>query len=105
MDWSTYVRRTVGKDSRQRDIALRTGLDQATISRWLSGEVRTLTPATVTRFAREYDRPVLEAFVYAGLLSESDARVRVIKPRTLDGFTLDELLHEVTLRTSRADAS
>lgn len=105
-DWRTYVRRTVGDGITQVDIAQRTGVDQTTISRWLSGGSRARTPDMVGRFARAYGRPVLEAFVYAGLISEGDARVRVIKPRTLDGFTLDELLREVTARTSRGvDAS
>jgi len=106
MDWRTYVRRTAGDDIRQLTIAQRTGINQTTVSRWLSGERRAITPQSVTNFARGYDRPVLEAFVAAGLLSEADARVRVIRPRTLDGFTVEELLEEVAQRTRQgADAS
>lgn len=104
--WDTYVSRTVGPGTSQVEIAERTGIDQTTISRWLSGGPRPRTPQMVTRFARGYDRPVLEAFIAAGLISTSDARVRVVKPRSLAGFTLAELWHEINRRTSRdADAS
>lgn len=103
MDWPTYVRRTVGKGERQLDIAKRTGVDQTTISRWLSGGSRSLTPATVAKFARGYDRPVVDAFVHAGLITEEDAQLRT---RSLAAFTLSELLAEAAKRTAtEADAS
>lgn len=101
MDWRSYVRNTVGND-RQVDIARRTDIDQTTISRWLTGVPRGLSPASVTKFARGYGAPVLEAFVAAGLLTDADIVERV--PR-LDDFTIAELLAEIARRTEQADAS
>lgn len=99
MDWVDYVRQTIGRDARQREVAEQTGLDQATVSRWMRGDRRQLTPYSVTKFANGYGRPVLEAFVAAGLISEADARVRTIRPKTLDSFDVDDLLAEVARRT------
>lgn len=101
MRWTEYVQSVTSGD-KQVAIAARTGVDQATISRWLRDDHARCSPVSVTKFAHGYKRPVLEAFVAAGLLDERDARVRVIHPRTLDGFTVDELLAEVSKRASVA---
>lgn len=94
--WAEYVRDTAGGE-RQIDIAARTGLDQTTISRWLNGEMRALTARSVTLFARGYDRPVLEAFVLAGLIDSEDAQARVVIA-SLDDLGDADLIAELARR-------
>lgn len=98
--WVAYVRHTAGQDA-QKTIALKTGIDQTTVSRWYSGERRALTPSSVTRFARGYNRPVLEAFVHAGLITAKDARVRVVRT-SLSKVPIPELAAEIARRSSAA---
>lgn len=100
MNWATYVHNTAGRNVRQREIAAKTDIDQTTISRWQRGERRSITMETVRKFATGYDRPILEAFVAAGFLTDAEAKVRVIRPRVLDHFTIDELLAELARRTT-----
>jgi transcriptional regulator with XRE-family HTH domain len=70
--WSVYFQR-VTKGSNQNVVAERTGLDQATISRWLR-QGRPGRPGLVAQFARAYpeETTVLEAFVAAGFLREGE---------------------------------
>lgn len=75
--WIDYVRSVIEPGERQIDIAARTGIDQTTISRWLSGEQKSITPRSVALFARGYGRPVLEGFVVAGFLTESEAGLKL----------------------------
>jgi transcriptional regulator with XRE-family HTH domain len=96
--WVAYVRHTVGDDS-QSIIARKTGIDQTTVSRWYSGERRALTIGSVTRFARGYKRPVLEALVQAGLITAKDARVRVVQT-PLTKVPISELAAEIARRAS-----
>lgn len=75
MTWSDYVRHTIGTDQ-QVDAARRTRVDQTTISRWVRGG-QAGRAENVVKFARAYQRPVLEALVVAGFISESEARAQV----------------------------
>jgi transcriptional regulator with XRE-family HTH domain len=96
--WTDYVQSVVEPGERQIDIAARTGIDQTTISRWLSGDQKSITPRSVALFARGYGRPVLEAFVVAGFLTESEAGLKisdVVDPRKLSDAVL---LREVQRR-------
>jgi len=102
--WGEYVRSTVKPGERQIDIAARCHIDQTTISRWLHDEQRSITPQTVAAFAHGYGRPVLEAFVHAGLITADDARVRVVRAKSLDDISTDALLAELQKRT-KASAS
>lgn len=84
--WSVYVQR-VTKGSKQNVVAKRTGLDQATISRWFKhGPGR---PELVAQFARAYpeETTVLEAFVAAGFLREGESGDETLSLET------DELVH------------
>lgn len=99
--WAEYVRE-VARGDRQTDISERTGIDQTTISRWLNGEMRAVTPRSVTRFAQGYNRKVLEAFVVAGLISESDARARVTVPAGLGMYDDASLISELARRHEQA---
>jgi transcriptional regulator with XRE-family HTH domain len=94
--WAEYVRDVAGAE-RQIDIAARTGIDQTTISRWLKDEVQRVTPRSVALFARGYDRPVLEAFVIAGLISSEDAQARVVI-QSLDSIDDAALIAELARR-------
>jgi len=74
--WTEYVLAVVQPGERQVDIARRTGIDQTTVSRWLNGEQRSITSTAVAKFARAYERPVLEAFIVAGFITEDEAGVK-----------------------------
>lgn len=99
MQWSQYVHRVIGTD-RQVDVARKTGIDQTTISRWLNPEVgqsRRISSQAVAAFARGYDRPVLEAFVVAGFLTEEEAGLRVVE-KDLGAIDTAVLAREVARR-------
>lgn len=105
MQWIEYVRRVIG-DDRQVDVARKTGIDQTTISRWLSSEgteTKRISSQSVAAFARGYGLPVLEAFVIAGFLTEEEAGVQVVEAQ-LDTIPAETLLSEL-LRRQRADES
>src|SRR4051794_24753341 len=93
--WTEYVMTIIEPGERQIDIARRTGIDQTTVSRWLNGESRAITPASVSKFARGYGRPVLEAFVVAGFLTGDEAEVKqsdvVVWQKITDGELMREL--------------
>ena len=102
MHWSQYVARVVGRD-RQIDVARKTGIDQTTISRWLNpveGKSRRISSQAVAAFARGYDRPVLEAFVIAGFLTEEEAGMTPDVPPPLTEVSKAELIAELDRRMS-----
>lgn len=104
MTWTAYVKHAIG-DDKQVAVAEKTSIDQTTISRWLHGETRSLTPQTVSRFAHGYNLPVVEAFVEAGLLTADDIKVRVVTRRTLSDVSTAVLLDELSRRTRSESAS
>lgn len=72
--WAVYVTVvSAGAEERQQDVAERSGVTQATISRWAGGKATPTNPAKVAAFAKAYGRNVLEAFIAAGMLEEEDA--------------------------------
>lgn len=79
LTWPEYVRAVVGQD-RQIDISEKTGIDTATISRWLKPRPDRsntgVSSQTVLHFARGYRRPVLEALLVAGFVTEEEAGMR-----------------------------
>lgn len=101
MEWSTYVRRVIGND-KQVDVARKTGIDQTTISRWLNPErgAARISSQSVAAFARGYERPVLEAFVVAGFLTEREAGIVPNPPPPLEGVPSDELIAELHRRVA-----
>lgn len=74
--WRRYVRDIIG-DDRQIDVSRKTGIDQATVSRWLRDVPGDKPPSisyqTVRAFALGYGRDVIEAFTVAGILSEEES--------------------------------
>lgn len=101
MEWNAYVRRVTGAD-RQVDVARKTGIDQTTISRWLNparGHAR-ISSQSVVAFARGYQRPVLEALVAAGFITEQEAGIVPDPPKPLEIVPSEELLAELKRRMS-----
>lgn len=101
--WQDYVEAIVGED-RQVDIARKAGVDQGTVSRWLvgrEGKNGGLSPATARKFARGYKRPVIEAFVAAGLLSPEEAGMKAPTHRPLSRSTLSKMTDTEFVRLFR----
>ncbi|MEV0994697.1 helix-turn-helix transcriptional regulator [Nonomuraea sp. NPDC050202] len=96
MSWWEYVERVSGGIS-QDAIGKRMGMRQTSISRWQS---TTPKPQTVAAFARAFDRPVLEAFIAAGFLTEEDAGLREV-PADLTVVDSDLLLAEIRRRLAQ----
>lgn len=100
MSWPDYLTRISGGDQ-QKDIATAARVSGPTVSRWMAGD-QGVDPATAAAVARHYGRPVLEAFVAAGYLTEKEARGRFVSP-DITQLSDDELLAEVRRRMKRED--
>lgn len=100
--WDAYIRTFIEPGERQVDVAQRTGIDQTTVSRWLNGERRSLTSQSVAKFARAYDRPVLEAFVVAGFLTAEEAGLTFSDLVDLSRVSDRDLLAELRRRMSHS---
>src|SRR5262245_49331514 len=94
MTWREYVRHVAGED-RQVEISTRTGIDQGTISRWMREDQAPISPRSVRMFATGYRVPVLEAFIVAGFLSESEAGISAPRERQWSDVSDAELAAEV----------
>lgn len=83
--WSAYVLAVAGSTTPQKEIATRSGVDQATISRWRDpGYDRTPTPAKVAMFCRAYKKNPLQGFVAAGLIDAGEAKLTKAERDYLD---------------------
>jgi transcriptional regulator with XRE-family HTH domain len=102
MTWTEYVKATAGADL-QNEIARKMGVDQSTASRWLRGAPAG-KPSNVAAFAKAYGRPVLEAFVAAGFLTDDDAHTQVTITRHEDPSD-EELLDLLRRRLDRDQRS
>lgn len=96
MSWSSYVKR-VSRDAPQSAIAKRAGISQSAVGRWKDSAPK---PGNVRAFAVAYDRPVLEAFIEAGFLTQQDANL-ITPPIDLTRISDDELIEEVRRRVKR----
>jgi hypothetical protein len=83
--WAAYVKAVAGDETAQA-IADRItervgqGVSQPTISRWLGGRHSgELKPGNVAAFATAFGRPVLQAFLAAGLLKREDVGTGLTK--------------------------
>ena len=70
--WQQYVRTLVGSD-KQTEVAHKTGIAQATISRWLTGEKVPTNAAQAAKLATEYGDNPRVAFVAADMLTVEQA--------------------------------
>lgn len=91
MEWIDEVR---GTDS-LREVARRTGLNQATLNRQVN--LDQLTYESVRDIARAYGRPVLADLIALGHLTESDAGIEGVE-RALHSATDAQLVLEVSRR-------
>lgn len=93
--WWDYVQ-SVTNGASGRDIAARVDFDPSAVSRWKKGE----SPRWdfVLKFARAYNRNVLEALVEAGMLTDAEANLREVKVGVSD-LTTEQLLEEALRRT------
>ena len=99
VNWWLYVRRIAGTEV-QVEISRRTGLLGPTLSRWKSG-TQGVDPDSAATFARAYGRPVVEAFVAAGFLTEAEAKVRPAAAPNYSQLTNDQLLDLVRERMTQ----
>lgn len=101
MPWWTYVERTARGDT-QAKIAEKSGVTSPSVGRWAKGSLP--DPSTAAKFAREYGRPVLEAFVAAGFLTPEEARQRPTQHHTYgDQELVDEVLRRIREGRSEPD--
>lgn len=99
MTWWEYVRHVAGTDV-QTAIADRTGIAQATVSRWkLRRQAVDATNAVIV--ARAFGRPAVEALVVAGFLKPEDVDAQVTITRHEDPS--DEQLLELLRRRLQRD--
>lgn len=98
MTWWEYVRRTAGTDV-QTVIAERTGIAQATVSRWKLGRQAVDATSAVT-VARAFGRSPVEALVIAGFLKPAEVDAQVTITRHEDPSD-DELLALLERRLRR----
>ncbi|MBU3749663.1 MAG: helix-turn-helix transcriptional regulator [Mycobacterium sp.] len=96
--WGEYVKRvTPGKT--QSEIAALAGIDQTGVSRWLNG-LSTPRVDSVIRFARNLNRPPLEALVAAGYITREEAGIPPGLQISVRELPTDELLAEIRRRVS-----
>jgi hypothetical protein len=95
--WWQYVTKTIRKDT-YSSAAKRVGVDKSAFTRWKNGARP--DPNLVVKFARNYNRNVLEALVAAGFLTEEEADLREVDTggTTLKEATDAELTEELLLR-------
>lgn len=95
MSWWSYVEH-VAKTSRQRSISDRADLDPTAVTRWKQGHIPKAD--MVAKFARAYERPVLEAFVAAGFLTPAEADEQPSAIPSLESLDEDDLIKEIRRR-------
>lgn len=96
--WRTYVQSVTQGDA-QIVMREKTGIDQGTISRWMSPD-RTrsaLTADTARKFATAYRRPILEVLVNAEVLTEEEAGIKAGPIPTLDDASIEALVRDAKL--------
>ena len=103
MPWWTFVQQTARGDTQAR-IGGRIGVTGPSVGRWSKGALP--DPSTAARFAREYGRPVLEAFLAAGYLTPEEADAQPSQQRPITTYSGDELADEIRdrLRKGERDA-
>ena len=69
--WGDYVRRVSG-NATQVQIAETLGMDQTSVSRWLTGRIVPRAETVIT-VARTYSRSPVEALIAAGYLTTDEA--------------------------------
>lgn len=99
MSWTDYVTRVTGGEI-PADIARRTGIASATVSRWWSAGMQP-SHGSIRAVASAYGRPLIEALVAADVLTEAEAGVREVERvvrQDITALTDDELVSELLAR-------
>jgi transcriptional regulator with XRE-family HTH domain len=86
-----------------RSIALKSGIDQSTLSRQLRGATD-LKVETVVAIGRAYGLPLGELFVAVGFITEEEAATLGVT-EALERATEEQLLHEMLRRVADGKAS
>jgi len=98
MPWWKYVEQVARGDTQAR-IGARIGVTGPSIGRWSKGALP--DPSTAAAFAREYGRPVLEAFVAAGFLTAEEAKQRPSQRHSITAYDDDELVKDISRRLTQ----
>jgi transcriptional regulator with XRE-family HTH domain len=96
--WAEYVKR-VAPGKTQGEIAALAGIDQTGVSRWLSGQ-SVPRIESIIKFARNLNRPPLEALVAAGYITPEEAGISPDLQISIRALPTDELLAEIRRRVS-----
>ncbi len=97
--WWQYVSRITPDGATATEVADKAGFDKSAMTRWKNGSAP--DPYFVVKLARAYERPVKEALVEAGLITEEEAaltEVEVGADDALRGATDGALLEELRQR-------
>lgn len=99
--WWPYVIKVAGESS-QLSIATKAGINPSNITRWKNG----CRPAAdiAVAFARAYRRPVLEALVASGYITEDEAELREV-PATVGQLSDIELLQGLLAKAAQREGS
>lgn len=101
--WAEFCRTLMG-DATQTEAAERTGIPQATISRFLSGR-RLPTASHAITFARAYDVNPVEAMVAAGLITDDEANMPRTTARDLTVVPTGRLIRELARRDRETEVA
>lgn len=97
MSWAQYVTEVSGGEV-NRVIAQKIDLTEPSVARWRNGATKVPDAMAAARFARAYGRPVLEAFIAAGFITEAEAGARPAGRPSVADLTDDQLLEEISGR-------
>lgn len=97
--WWKFVQAVAG-DVQAKDIADLVGIDKSNVTRWKQGS----RPAVefVLKFARAYDRPMVEALAASEYITDAEANVRTVKAGVADLSDVD-LARELLTRVEGRD--
>jgi hypothetical protein len=93
--WSEYVNAIVG-DAKNVDVARKVDIDPSNVGRWKKGDAGSV--GFVVKFARSYNRNVLEALAAAEMITDAEAALHEVKVNVED-LTTEELAAELVRRT------
>lgn len=93
--WWKYVESVAG-DASNVEIARHVDIDPSAVSRWKKGQNPDI--GFVVKFARQYNRNVLEAVAAAEFITDAEAALREVRAHVGD-LSSDELAVELLRRT------
>jgi transcriptional regulator with XRE-family HTH domain len=104
-EWAKFLRAgMIRRGFEQVDLSRATGISHSSVSRWLTSEVKSASPASVRKVAAALDVPFSEAQRAAGHLSESESGVRRVMP-DVTLLSRRELLAELDRRMTAGETA